>query len=501
MTSRREFLKMSLAGGSALIAGPGWLHSGSGQAADSRSHGEPDPWDALPQILSRIKPPVFPKRDFDITKFGAVADGSFDCTEAIQKAITACNLAGGGHVVVPPGEFSTGAIRLLSNVNLQISSGATLRFTRDPRKYPLVLTRWEGVELMNYSPFIYALEQENIGITGAGTLDGNADCEHWWPWKGRKGCGGMGGWTQEKDRQMLFDMAERGIPVAERVFGPGHYLRPQFLEPYRCKNVLIEGVTLKNSPMWQVHPALCTNVTVRKLTITGASPNREAAPNTDGCDPESCTDVLIEDCDFNTGDDCIAIKSGRNADGRRVNVPAQNIVIRNCRMRDGHGGVTLGSEISGGVRNVFAENCRMDSPHLDSAVRIKNNSMRGGLLENIYVRNITVGQVAAAGLSIDFFYEEGESGSFTPVVRNVELRNISTEKAQYALYLRGFKKSPIRDIRLVDCDLRGIEKASVIENVEKLDLKNVRINGKLAGSDSGLRSHAAPDTNFQETVT
>jgi polygalacturonase len=274
-------------------------------------------------------------------------------------------------------------------------------------------------------------------------------------------------------------MAERGVPVEERVFGPGHFLRPQFIQPYRCKNVLLEGVTLKNSPMWQVHPVLCTNVTVRKMTITGASPNRESAPNTDGCDPESCTDVLIKDCHFNTGDDCIAIKAGRNADGRRVHAPSQNIVIQGCHMQDGHGGVTIGSEISGGVNNVFAEGCRMDSPHLDSAIRIKNNAMRGGSLQNIYVRNVEVGEVAAAGLSIDFFYEEGANGKFTPVVRNVDIRNLVTHKAQYALYLRGLKNAPIEGVNLIDCDFEGVSQPNLVENVNNLALRNVHINGKL----------------------
>lgn len=457
-----------------------------------------DPWQALPQILSRITPPVFPGREFNIVKFGAVGDGKSDSTDAIRKAIAACHAAGGGRVIVSSGQFSTGAIHLKSNVNLHLSSGAILIFTRDTRKYPLVFTRWEGVELMNYSPFIYAFEQENVGISGSGTIDGNADCEHWWPWKGREKCGWRSGEpNQDQDRQLLFRMAEDNVPVSQRVFGPGHYLRPQFIQFYRCKNVLIEGLTLKNSPMWQLHPVLSSNVTVRNVTITGASENQASAPNTDGCDPESCTDVLIENCEFNTGDDCIAIKSGRNADGRRVNVPSQNIVIRGCRMKDGHGGVTIGSEISGGVRNVFAEDCRMDSPYLDNAVRIKNNSMRGGLLENIYVRNIKVGQVALAGLSIDFFYEEGEAGKFTPVVRNVELRNLSTEKARYALYLRGFKKAPITGVRLVDCDLRGIEKPSVIENVQNLDLHNVRINGKLSEStEPGANLHLVSEMEF-----
>lgn len=482
MKSRREFLKIGVVAGSALVLGkaPSYgLPTGFiGWDQSSR-----DPWSELGNILARIKPPVFPDREFPVTKFGAIGDNKTDCTDAIKQAIATCHAAGGGRVVVPAGEFLTGAIHLKSNVNLQISTGATIRFLRDPEKYPVVFTRWEGIELMNYSPFIYAFEQENIAITGEGTIDGNADCEHWWPWKGRKQCGWSAGMPdQNKDRDLLFDMAERGVPVAERVFGPGHYLRPQFIQPYRSKNVLIEGVTLKNSPMWQVHPVLCTNVTVRKMTITGASVNRESAPNTDGCDPESCTDVLIKDCNFNTGDDCIAIKAGRNADGRRVNVPSRNIVIQDCHMKDGHGGVTVGSEISGGVSNVFAENCRMDSPRLDSAVRIKNNAMRGGVLENIYVRNIEVGQVAMAGLSIDFLYEEGERGKYKPVVRNVDIRNLTMNKGQYALYLRGLKTAPIEGIHLSDCDLRGVEKPNFLENVNDLALRNVRINGKPAGN-------------------
>ena len=280
--------------------------------------------------------------------------------------------------------------------------------------------------------------------------------------------------NEAKDRSLLFDMSERGVPVSERVFGHGHYLRPLFIQPYRCNNVLIEGVTLLNSPMWHVHPVLCTNVTVRGLTINGLGPNN------DGCNPESCTDVLIKDCSFNTGDDCIAIKSGRNADGRRVHAPSQNIVIQGCRMKDGHGGITVGSEISGGVLNVFAEDCQMDSPHLNIAVRIKNNTMRGRLVEHIYARNLTVGQVADAGVAIDFYYEEGEAGKFTPIVRQVDIRGLRLQKAKYALYLCGFKSAPIEDVQLSDCDFGEVTMPNLIENAKNISFHDVRINGKLA---------------------
>jgi len=476
MSSRREFLNTFVAGGvlGAITASGRTARDGLGLLLGT-PEGSPDPWEEVPRILARIRAPQFSDREFMIGKYGAVGDNKTDCTQAFQEAIAACHAAGGGRVVVPEGEFISGAITLLSGVNLHIREGGTIRFSRDPRKYPLVFTRFEGTELMNYSPFIYAFEQENIAITGKGTIDGNADCEHWWPWAGRPGCGWKkGDPAARQDRALLQGMAEKGVPVRERVFGEGHYLRPQFIQPLRCKNVLIEGVTLLNSPMWQVHPALSSNVIVQGLTISSSG------PNTDGCDPDSCRDVLIKDCFFSTGDDCIAIKSGRNADGRRVNVPSENIVIQGCHMKDGHGGVTVGSEVSGSVRNVFAENCRMDSPHLNVALRIKTNAMRGGVVENIHARHIEVGQVSDAGLSINFYYEEGEAGKFIPEVRNVEIRNMTVQKAKFAVFLRGFKNAPIENVHLSDCDFENVAEANVVENVKGISFQNVRINGKAA---------------------
>jgi polygalacturonase len=359
-----------------------------------------------------------------------------------------------------------------------VSSGATIKFQQDPHRYlPVVFTRWEGMELMNYSPFIYAFERENIAITGGGTLDGQSNALAWWPWNGRPQYGWKDGDpNQRKARAIVVDMIERGVPVNERVFGEGHYLRPQFIQPYRCKNVLIEGVTIRNSPMWEIHPVLCQNVTVQRVKISSHGPNN------DGCDPESCTDVLIKDCYFDTGDDCIAVKSGRNADGRRLNAPSQNIIIQGCEMKDGHGGITVGSEISGGVRNLFAENCRLDSPNLDHGLRVKNNAMRGGLLEDLYFRNIQVGQVAHAAVTIDFNYEEGDKGKFTPVVRNFAVSNLRSGKSKYALDVQGFKRAPIFNLSLEDCIFENVEEPSIVRNVEGLKLRNVRINGKLVDS-------------------
>jgi len=266
-------------------------------------------------------------------------------------------------------------------------------------------------------------------------------------------------------------MGARGVPVKDRVFGPGYWLRPNFIQPYRSRNILIEGVTIVNSPMWEINPVLCHNVTVRNVSV------RSHGPNNDGCDPESCRDVLIDGCTFDTGDDCIALKSGRNNDGRRLNIPIENVIVRNCTMKDGHGGVVIGSEISGGARNIFAERCRMDSPRLDRALRIKTNSVRGGIVEGIYMRDVTVGQVAEAVLTIDFYYEEGDTGPFPPVVRDVEVRNVTSRISKHGVLLKGYPKAPITDVRLIDCRFDGVTDGDVIEAVSDLVRTNVVVNG------------------------
>jgi polygalacturonase len=470
-SSRRTFLKA--AGAAAVgLASPAWAGSAGRWWMPAPRQAPLAGWPAAGEILRRIVPPTFAARDIDLLAHGAVGDGLKDCTAALRGAIAACQAAGGGRVVVPKGVFVCGPIHLRSGVNLHLAEGAVLRFSRDPRHYlPPVFTRFEGLELMNYSPLIYAFEQRDIAVTGSGTLDGQASDEHWWPWKGREKS--AAGPNQAAARTALLEMASRKVPVEQRVFGEGHYLRPNFIQPYRCQNVLVEGVTIVNSPMWEIHPVLCSNVTVRQVRIDSHGPNN------DGCDPESCRDVLIEGCTFDTGDDCIALKSGRNDDGRRLNVPIENVVIRDCQMKDGHGGVVIGSEISGGARNIFAERCRMDSPQLDRALRIKTNAMRGGIIEHIYMRDVQVGQVAEAVVTINFYYEEADKGSFRPTVRDVEVRNVTSRKSDYGLLLRGFPQSPIRDVRLVDCIFDGVAKPDLLEAVNDLVFTNVKVNGTL----------------------
>jgi polygalacturonase len=247
---RREF--MARAGELAAI---GWL------ARPALGDG----WDDMRQILDRIKPPVFPDREFDVTRYGAVADGKTACTGAIARAIDECSRAGGGRVTFPAGVWLTGAIHLKSNVNLRVPEGATVKFIPDPKLYlPLVQTRWEGTELMNYSPLIYCDGQANIAVTGGGVLDGQADCDHWWPWSGTAACKPKPGDANARaGRDSLADMGAKDVPAEKRVFGEGFYLRPPLLQPCRSKNVLIEGVTLLNSPMWVVTPLYCENVTIR----------------------------------------------------------------------------------------------------------------------------------------------------------------------------------------------------------------------------------------------
>ncbi len=422
-------------------------------------------WDREAEILSHIHAPQFADRSFPITDYGATPGA--DATAALRQAIEACHAAGGGHVLVPDGIFLTGAIRLLSNVDLHLSAGATLRFVTDPAAYlPVVYTRWEGIECMNYAPLISALDQENIGVTGTGTLDGQASDETWWKWTIAQGAGPR---PFAADAKALGVMGETGVPVSQRIFGAGHHLRPNFIQPYRCQNVLIDGVTIVRSPMWELHPVLCTNFIARNVIIN------TLGPNNDGCDPESCRYVLMDHVSFTTGDDCIAIKSGRNTDGRRIGVASEDFVIRNCAMNDGHAGVAIGSEVSGNCRNILVEDCKMDSPHLERALRLKSNAQRGGTIEDIYLRRIEVGHVSEALLTVDFLYEEGSHGAFPPTVRNIFFDHITVSGSPRVFFITGFAGATIDGIHISHSVIHGVTQPEVVEQAGRIDLDEVEI--------------------------
>lgn len=442
-------------------------------------------WAEIYATIANLKEPSFPDKTFDIDDYGAKPGGLTLATGAIQSAIDQCSKTGGGTVLVPAGTYLTGAIHLKNNVNLHLAEGAVLKFSTNPADYlPLVQTRWEGNDVMNYSPLIYANGQNNWAITGKGTVDGQGSNKNWWPWKGQKQYGWVEGTPSQRDKgrgRPALDAWERAeAPLFERQAGDGFCLRPQFISFIHCTSVKIEGIKIINSPFWVVHPILSKDIIFRGVHI------ESLGPNSDGFDPESCKNVLVENCIFDTGDDCIAIKSGRNSDGRKPNIPTENVLIRNCKMIEGHGGVVIGSEISGGVRNVFAEDCEMSSPDLDRAIRLKTNSHRGGTTDGIYVRNIRVGQVKDAVVRINCVYDlesEGE-GQYPPMVRNVYISGIKADMtgktpAKFGLRFEGIEgANSIENIFISDCEFRGVEKTSDIKNVKNLKLENVLINGE-----------------------
>lgn len=439
---------------------------------------ESDPWKNIELTIKSLPQTKFQDKTYNINDFGAVSDGKTLNTLAFEKAIKTCAENGGGKVLVPNGKYLTGAIHLESNVNLHLEDHAEILFSLNPKDYPIVHTSWEGTEVMNYSPLIYAKNKTNVAITGKGTLNGQADSTNWWIWSGGKGYGWKKGIPSQNDptnREVLVDMAEKGIPVAERVFGEGRYLRPNFIEFFECNTVLVKDITVINSPFWILHPIKTNNIIIDGVTVNSHGPNN------DGCDPEYSQNVIIKNCTFNTGDDCIAIKAGRDADGRRVAIPSKNIIVQNCKMIDGHGGVVIGSEISAGVNNVFVENCVMDSPNLDRAIRIKTNSKRGGVIENIFVRNLEVGTVKECVLLVTMFYNVygSQTGNFIPTVRNINLENVKVKNGgKYGVWAEGYAESPVENITLKNVKIEKVDSVYLLKNVKNTNFINTYINGK-----------------------
>jgi polygalacturonase len=393
--------------------------------------------------------PQIPDKAFSIADFGAKADGTTKDTDAIAKALDAAEEAGGGTVRFAEGTYLTGAIKLRSKVAIHLDKGATLLFSTDPADYPVVLTRWEGTECMNFSGLIYGRDVSDISITGEGTIDGQGSA--WWPWSKRAAP------TLVK----LREMGETTDDPTQRKFGtPEDALRPCLFEPINCQRILIEGVTFTNSPFWTLHPTYCQDLTARNITVHGTG------PNTDGLDPDSCRNLLIENCTFDTGDDCVTLKSGRDKDGRRVSKPTESVIVRNCTFKRGHGTVVIGSEMSGGVRNVHAENLTADGT--DAGVRIKTRRGRGGVVENIVYRNMRLTNIARQAITIDMFYDVGgnpnvdQSGADgVPVIRNVLVEDLKCDSAATAIVVRGLPESPMTGIALRDVEITAKEGVTI----------------------------------------
>lgn len=452
------------------------------------------------RIEQSIQLPKIAERQFLITSFGAKTTATAAQNQkAINRVISLVSKKGGGKVIIPKGTWNTGAIELKSHVNLVLEEGATLHFAFDPKLYPLVRTSWEGLACWNYSPCIYAYKATDIAITGKGTIDGGGNNDTFWQWNGSPRFGYKEGVTKESQklgsRSKLLKMAEDGVPFDERKFGMGYGLRPQLVNMVHCERILIKDVKMINSPFWVIHPLLSKNITVDGVYVWNEGPNG------DGCDPEACENVLIQNCVFHTGDDCIAIKSGRNNDGRLWNQPSKNIIIRNCKMEDGHGGVVIGSEISGGCENVYAENCVMDSPHLERILRIKTNNCRGGQVQNINMRNVVVGQCKEAVVKINLDYERKEIcyRGFEPIVNNVNVENVTCQKSDYGVLIIGRDSlENVYDINIKNCKFDGVvkEPVKITGKTRNVKFDNLVINGSLV-----LNKEDQPYKNYSEWLT
>ncbi|MGW4214190.1 glycoside hydrolase family 28 protein [Lentzea sp. NPDC004789] len=455
--SRRDFARVS-----GLTAAGLLLPAGVAAAAPALGR---DPWREVPLILARICPPRFRRKDYDVTAYGAKGDGLTKNTEAFYRAITACHQAGGGRVVVPAGTFLTGGIRLLSNVELHVSEGATVKFSTDPNDYlPLVLTRWEGTLCYNYQPFIYAFEEKNIAITGRGTVDGDAVSGTWASW----GAGSTA---------LLRQWGEDGVPVEERVLGVGRNMRPNMIQFFRCRNLLVEDVHLRNPAMWSLHFVFSQNITVRRVEIY--STNSQG----DGVDLDSSSYAHVHDSKFNTNDDCVVVKSGRDADGRRVGIPSTHVVVERCKFSGRWGGITIGSETSGGVSKIFCRDCEINAPDFPGrypvkhALYVKTNSDRGGVIDGVHLRNVFGQNVEREILFVSMYYQNGGTKGFFPRIDNVTVDRMRINGGKLAACFRGFPEQHIRNVQITNSAFTAITEPNLIENTDDLVFRNTTING------------------------
>lgn len=411
----------------------------------------------------------------DITKFGARGDGKKDCKPAFDKAMKHAEKKGGARIIVPEGVYYVkGPIHFVSGVCLEIKEGATIRFAPDPDLYlPVVQTSWEGTLLSNYSPFIYGRGLHDVSIVGRGTIDGNAGST-FATWKK----------NQRKGLMLSRNMNHKESPLKERMFGKGFMLRPQLIQFYECKNITIEGVFITNSPFWCLHLLKSENIICRGLRYDAK------LVNNDGIDPEYSRNILIEDVEFNNGDDNVAIKSGRDNDGRNTAVPSENIIIRNCRFKGLHA-VVLGSEMSAGVRNVFVENCTFGG-YCKRGIYIKTNPDRGGFIQNLYVNNCEFDEVEDLFYATSMYAGEGMDNVHFTTVENIYVDGLRCRKARNAgLVLQGTETKPIKNVIFRNVEIGEVVNAISFDNTSDVVLENCHLGGK-----AGVPTQASAKDNL-----
>jgi hypothetical protein len=399
---------------------------------------------------------------FNIIEFGAVSDGKTPCTPAIQKAVDACAQAGGGKVIIPAGRFLTSAIFLKSHVHLELMSGSTLLFINDFDKVPTIRGNWEGIPRTVYASLITGEDLENVSITGRGTLDGQG--EAWW--KAARA-------LRELRRKLGLEEREIENPPGS----PLKWSRPCMINLYRCKNVLISGVTLVNSPSWNIHPVACENVNIDGVTITAP----EDSPNTDGIDPDSCKNMRISNCYISVGDDCIIIKSGYKFKNPGPKIPSENITVTNCVFGAGHGGVGIGSETAGGVKNVTISNCVCDGT--DRGLRFKTARSRGNVVENVRATNMVMRNVGEA-VTVTMFYVGGDTHAAepvseeTPTFRNFHFSDIIATGVKRAALIEGLPEMPIQGLSLSNVVVEGAASGITCTNVSGMTFDNLLVNAE-----------------------
>lgn len=446
----------------------------------------------LPFIVPNIKAPVFPNRNFSITKYGAVADGLTKNTKAFEKAINACANSGGGKVVVPKGIWLTGPIQLKSNVNLHLETGSLILFSPDFNDYPITIRSSGGKPEVCCIPPIFGEDLHNIAITGSGIIDGSGQA--WRPVKKSKMTESQwqnlissGGVVDEKSQTWYPSVeAMNGPKTVERLIANNayikdyaaakQYLRPVMVGLVNCKNVLLDGPTFQNSPNWNIHPLLCENMIIQNITVR----NPWYSQNGDGLDPESCKNVIIRNCKFDVGDDAICMKSGKDEEGRSRGVPTENVAIENCIVYHGHGGFVIGSEMSGGIRNIYVRNCNFLGT--DTGLRFKSARGRGGIVEKIYIQDIYMKDIPHDAIIFDLFYsgknnssdQEFVANEGTPVFRNMHFDNIVCTGAARAMTIQGLPEMPTQDLTFENIAFSAQQGINCFET-SNIKFKNVKI--------------------------